>query len=266
MRRVSLTLITTIVLLALPSGAGAISRGTPDTAHPMVAALGDIDPATGLVQQICGATLVSDTVLVTAGHCTAPEAGAPPAELRRVNFTGDASPDADGWQPVAATYTHPGLGDNQSTSEDVGVVVLPKGSAPDVPHATLPDAGRLSALASGAGLIGVSFDLVGYGCNHFGTTSGLKSVTCDGDAREFATAPFGGLTQRWLQLRMNGVATGEGGQCRRDSGSPVFLPGTLEIVAVTHGSPGTWCRENIKDYRLDTEPALSFLADYVDLP
>lgn len=266
MRRASIALVTMAVLLALPSAAGAISRGTPDTAHPMVAALGDIDPATGLVQQICGATLVSDTVLVTAGHCTSPEAGAPPAELRRVNFTGDASPDADGWQPVAATYTHPGLGDNQSTAEDVGVVVLPEGSAPDVPHATLPDAGRLSALAGGAGLIDVSFDLVGYGSNHFGATSGLKSVVCEPPARTFATAPFGGLTQHWLQLRMNGVATGEGGQCPRDSGSPVFLPGTLEIVAVTHGSPGAWCRENIKDYRLDTAAARDFLAQYVDLP
>jgi Trypsin len=232
----------------------------------MVAALGALDPESGLVFAGCNATLVSDTVLVTAGHCVTPQA-APPVGLLRVNFSADASPDSDGWQPVAAMHAHPQATFKRGSMEDVGVVVLPAGTAPDVPHATLPTAGRLSALAAHAGLSGESFDLVGYGCDHVGATSGAKSFVCEPPpVRKFATAPFGGLTQKWLTLRMNGVATGEGGVCQGDSGSPAFLPGTLEVVAVTTGGGGPWCRENGYDYRLDTATARSFLADYVDLP
>ena len=266
MRRVSLTLLTMAVVLALPSAAGAISRGTPDTTHPMVAALGGLDPDSGLVYAGCNATLVSDTVLVTAGHCVTPGA-APPVELLRVNFSADASPDSEGWLPAAAMHNHPQATFVRGSMEDVGVVVLPPGAAPDVPHATLPTAGRLAALAAHGKLIGESFDLVGYGCDHFAANSGPGSYVCQPPpVRKYATAPFGGLTKKWLTLRVNGVATGEGGTCRGDSGSPAFLPGTLEVVAVTTGGGGPWCRENAYDYRLDTETARGFLADYVDLP
>jgi hypothetical protein len=263
--RRTIALLGAIVALALPCSTGAITRGAPDVAHPMVAALGARDPESGLVFRACGATLVSDTVLVTAAHCVSPLAGAPPAELLRVNFNPEATPDDAGWQPVAAASAHPGITANRGTTEDVGVVVIAEGVAPDVPHAMLPAAGRLSVLAAGGGLIGVSFDLVGYGCDHFGHESGLSSVSCDSFARKFTTAPFGGLTHRWLKLRMNWVATGEGGQCVHDSGSPEFLAGTLEIVALTTAGD-RFCREDNVNYRLDTPPARDFLAHYVDLP
>lgn len=265
MFRHTIALLSAIAALALPSSAGAITRGTPDLAHPMVAALGALDPQTGLVFRGCGATLMSDTVLVTAGHCVSQLASAPPTELLRVNFHHDASPDAPGWQPVEAAIAHPGLTANRGTTEDVGVVLIADDAAPHVPHATLPEPGRLSTLAAGAGLVGSSFDLVGYGCDHVGHTSGPSSVNCDSLVRKFATAPFGGLTQTWLKLRMNWTATGEGGQCVHDSGSPEFLAGTLEIVAVTTGGDH-YCRENNINYRLDTAPARAFLTRYIDLP
>jgi Trypsin len=261
----TIALVTAVAALALPGSASAITRGTPDVNHPMVAALGALDPATGLVFQGCGATLVSDTVLVTAGHCVSPLTGAPPAELLRVNFGPNATPDDDGWQPVAAAFAHPGLTVNRGTTEDVGVVLIADGAAPDVVHATLPVAGRLSTLAAHDGLRGVSFELVGYGCDHVGHTSGPSSVNCDSVARKFATAPFGGLTDKWLKLRMNWIATGEGGQCAHDSGSPEFLPATLEMVAITN-SGDRYCREANINYRLDTPPARAFLAHYIDLP
>jgi Trypsin len=265
MFRYSIALVSAIAALAHTSGASAITRGTPDLAHPMVAALGALDPHTGLVFRGCGATLVSNTVLLTAGHCVSPFAGAPPTELLRVNFRQDASPDAAGWQPVEAAFAHPGLTANRGTTEDVGVVVIADGAAPDVPHATLPEPGRLSTLAAGGGLVGVSFDLVGYGCDHVGHASGPSSGNCDSFVRKFATAPFGGLTQKWLELRTNWIATGEGGQCLYDSGSPEFLAGTLDLVAVTTAGD-RFCRDNNINYRLDTPSARAFLADYVALP
>jgi trypsin len=60
------------LMLALAAQAQAISRGVPDgDGHPMVAALGITTPE-GVLQG-CGATLVSETVLVTAAHCVAPD-------------------------------------------------------------------------------------------------------------------------------------------------------------------------------------------------
>jgi hypothetical protein len=265
MRRCSIALLAAITVLTLPSRAGAITHGTPDIDHPMVAALGALDPGSGLVFRGCGATLVTDTLLVTAAHCVSPLAGAPPAELLRVNFNPHATPDDAGWQPVQATAAHPGITANRGTTQDVGVVLIADDVAPDVPHATLPRAGRLSTLAAGGGLVGVSFDLVGYGCDHVGQTGGPSSIDCDSMLRKFATAPFGGLTQTWLKLRMNWIATGEGGQCFHDSGSPEFLAGTVEIVAVTSGGGG-FCREDNVNYRLDTPPARDFLAHHIDLP
>src|SRR4029077_10992792 len=81
--------------LVVAEQAPAISRGVPDgNGHPMVVALGGTTPEG--VFRYCGATLVSETVLVTAAHCVAPGARPPGVELR-VDFGNNATLNDPGW-------------------------------------------------------------------------------------------------------------------------------------------------------------------------
>ena len=81
------TLTLLISLLALPRSAGAIVNGSFDgAAHPYAgtAAAGDA---------FCSGSLVTPTVFVTAGHCTAAFAGS--GETTFVTFDAHARPTSD---------------------------------------------------------------------------------------------------------------------------------------------------------------------------
>ena len=60
-------------------------------------------------------------------------------------------------------------------------------------------------------------------------------------------------------------ATGDGGTCYGDSGGPNFL-GMTQIVAAITITGDMVCRATNVTYRLDTESARTFLAQYVTLP
>lgn len=107
------------------------------------------------------------------------------------------------------------------------------------------------------------FTNVGYGVvpNHKG---GPPSFTFDG-VRRVSTSPFGGLPGSRLRLLMNVDATGEGGVCYTDSGSPKFLGASNTIVAVTTGGDAV-CRATNINWRLDIASSRDFLDDFVTLP
>ena len=249
--------------LLLAVQAQAISRGTPDgNAHPMVAALGITTPD-GVLQG-CGATLVSETVMVTAAHCVAPGA-LPPGSQLRVNFATNPTPDDAGWFAPAGAVADPEFGHGNGHSSDVGVVLLGPGQSGGRPVAQLPALDQLGHMAADKTLAGTRFDLVGYGCDADGSSGGPHRITCGPPERRSATAPFQALRPSWLVLDINVNATGEGGQCFRDSGGPQFIHDTLRIVSVTsHGD--TWCRATNANARLDTAAARAFLAGFVELP
>ena len=58
-------------------------------------------------------------------------------------------------------------------------------------------------------------------------------------------------------------ATGDGGTCYGDSGGPHFLADVVVSLTVTGDR---WCKASDKTYRVDTQVARDFLANYVTLP
>jgi hypothetical protein len=71
-----------------------------------------------------------------------------------------------------------------------------------------------------------------------------------------------------LLLLLDSNATGQGGTCAYDSGSPHFLnTGSGDVlVAVTSEQGDRVCAANGFNYRLDTPSARAFLGQFVTLP
>jgi hypothetical protein len=267
-------LIATVVaatwfVSSAPSGL-AIGNGVPDrNGHPNVGALiveFEVEPGVFEKTVICSGSLISQDapdptvggVFLTAGHCTdfLPSLGISDVW---VSF----EPDVD---PIPATLlhgtyvTHPGFNPG-NLSNDLSVVLLDDPVAGITP-VTLPTKGLLDEMKAAGTLRGQTFTNVGYGV--VPTQRGRPSSEFDG-IRRVSTSPFGGLTRVWLRLLMNSNATGEGGSCFGDSGSPKFVGSSNVIVAVTSWGDAV-CRAHNMNWRLDTSSSRDFLDDFVLVP
>ena len=128
-----------------------------------------------------------------------------------------------------------------------------KGIAP----ASLPAAGSLSGLPGSQ-----TFTSVGYGAYQVTNEPGGHQYLYN-DVRMVATGTLNSITPAWLRISMNPSA-GNGGTCYGDSGGPNFL-GASATIAGTTITGDAECRSTYVDYRLDTDAARSFLAQYVPL-
>lgn len=251
-------------------GAGAIGNGVPDgSGHPNVGALiveFEVEPGIFEKDVVCSGSLISASspytgggVFLTAGHCTDFLLPLGITEVW-VSFETDVDPIPSAL--LHGTYvTHPGFNPG-SLFNDLSVVLLDDPVTGIVP-ADLPTPGLLDQMKAAGSLRDQVFTNVGYGVvpSHKG---GPPSFTFDG-VRRVSTSPFGGLTHGWLRLLMNADATGEGGVCFGDSGSPKFLGASNTIVAVTSWGDAV-CRAQNMNWRLDIASSRDFLDDFVTLP
>jgi hypothetical protein len=258
-----------------PEGPSFITFGEPDgNAHPHVGTLLFRQVgATGLFS--CTATLLSPTVLLTAGHCsgTLDANGTLTGNtVTYVRFTENALADRAAypntqawldaeWIKAEQAIPHPQFSDFSEfpNTYDVGVVILSEADAVELPlYGALPELGLLESLSGQNKL----FTAVGYGlqglikpfesdifARYVGTTRLVEvKSTRNGDSH---SAKF-----------TNNPGLG-GGTCNGDSGGPIFL-GTTNIIGAVTSFGFTPCIGNDFNFRVDTEIAQDFITPYLD--
>jgi hypothetical protein len=263
-------LLLLVLGLALLTGtmaapAGAITGGRPDgTAHPYVGIVIAPDGA------FCSGVLLAPRVFLTAGHCTFyfTEAG-----FKEVLVSFDPLVTATSTFSTARRwFTHPDYVDaDWPYTQDFGIVILDKPVYLDT-YGVLPELGLLDEIIPATGGSDQVFTDVGYGQTGVTTGGGPpeRNFPLERRQAEQRYAPGGeggighGLTDLFLFLQ-NVPSDQHGGACGGDSGSPVFLGDTNQLVALHTGgyrlgSTGAICgRLTSLNHRLDTAAALDWI-------
>jgi len=256
-----------------------------DNEHPFVGLVTFFDANHEFIWR-CTGTLLSPTVLLTAGHCADTVGG---AVYARVYFQQDAGVHYDaalGYDPVTGypEYCAAGtLGTLCAESDelynfgftgaltlpqthDVGLVILDQPiSMPE--YGQLPAPNLLNQYATKRGTQDVVFTVSGYGLSYKNQEhNGKPNVSYR--ERLMAESQLVNLTSTFtsgFNLETQGNGAGKGGTCNGDSGGPVFLgdPSSNLVVAVTSFGLNSLCRGTDYGYRVDQPDVLAWIQGYL---
>jgi len=266
--------VVVLAFLALAPNAWAVWGGQEDTAHPGVGAMYFDEDGDGVVTAdnlVCSGSYAGHSkdgrndVFLLAGHCLPPAEAGIPASALKVSFDRDARNGVTGTITVSSYHQKPGFGHDLGDLNDIGILLLPLGSAGSLPAVQLPPANYLDQLKAAGTLKFLTVDIVGYGAIPTWDEPGPTTFAFDG-VRRSGTSTVIGLGQNFLKLTQNrnGLGTGSG-VCFGDSGSPELEHGTLRVLSVTTGGNGQCNSHNI-DYRVDTAGARAFIGQFLPLP
>jgi hypothetical protein len=272
--------------------ATAITHGDPDDGdHPYVGLSvyfydDDGDPETPMMaSHRCSGTLISETLYVTAGHCTFGMDAAMIwlAEDVQTDQGSNGYPDfsdlpgdlyMDAWGKTGYTVTgnpdtFPAYDDGAFFLNDLGVVVLDESVVTALGHggeyASLPEAGAYDGLKRGRK---TTFTSVGYGLQF--STGTANPAWPDGTPSPVSALKIRLQAQPWLlQIGTPGF-TGDfsfllsnnaaaGGTCFGDSGGPNFFGDSTEIAAVTSFALNGSCGGTGGVWRLDKQDAIDWI-------
>ena len=278
MRRTMLLTSAVLVVLTL-SRTQAVTDGKLDgNAHPAVVLL--LMEVGGQPAFRCSGTLLSATVLLTAGHCTNNFPDSPYTGMRvftesdvqagigvtnNYPFAGPNSVEAINWM------AHPLYETGPFVLHDVGVVVLqPPGVVlPASQYGVLPSANQLDNLKVARGQKDVTFTAVGYGLQESFPDQAMFLAT---NSRTRYSA-----TPRLLQINVPGFTGGfsmllsnnhsTGGTCFGDSGGPNFLGSgpteTKTVGGITSFGINGNCAGTGGVFRTDRQNVLDFVTSFL---
>ena len=256
----SLVLLVVLTVVAVP--AGAVTNGEPDDGrHPYVGlAVFDVN---GMPSHRCSASLLSSTLVLTAGHCTDGTSAA------RIWFDESVQTNteypfsgATSFDGVAHTYPDFCIGCGNGLPgfalRDVGVIVLTEPVPTSVvsTYATLPSAGAVDTLPNQADV-----DLVGYGVS-VRLTGGGPPVWTGPRVRLYAPTELvsGNFTHADEFIRLTAdPGRGTGGTCFGDSGGPDLLAGTATVLAVNSYVTNGNCTGVTYSQRVDIPEVLGWI-------
>ena len=247
-------LILALLLPGAATPAQAITDGELDgDRHPQVVLL---VINVGTQQTFCSGTLLSATVIVTAGHCTAAI-----DSIQVVTGTQVIS----GTNPIinaAAWAAHPLYNTAPFYMHDVGVVILEGPGVELDSYAVLPELNQLDELAKKRGQQNVTFTTVGYGIQEIRPTpigpDGFRRVAYP--KLNAINAP--GRTGDYSLLLSNNHSTG--GTCYGDSGGPNFIGDSNVIGGVTSFINNDNCAGTGGVFRLDRQDVLDFVNSFLN--
>ena len=271
----TLTILFAVLAIAIP--VAAITFGEPDDGeHPYVGLIGFYDEDWNWMWR-CSGALITDQLLLTAGHCTGVDAELGAPAHARVWFDEEIIYDPDLDDYINTPYydgipqPHPGWTGELTIPEthDIGVVVL------DVPvedideFGQLPTVGLMDEVGSKSAKRKVILTSAGYGVNDMYPVQ--LSYRTRYQAQSFLINLVNSTTDGWNIMSSNNpgkwVGSEEyttGGTCFGDSGGPVFLGGSESnlIVGVTSFGNSA-CAGADYSYRVDTQDSLDFVSQFL---
>jgi len=276
MKKIVVSAILVLVLALSTVGiAGAITDGELDgNGHPYVGLMIAYDE-TGAALWRCSGTLLSETVFLTAGHCTeAPAASAMvwfDADVQSLPACFDGAigdpcyPYGGGDSYYASNiYTHPDYNPAAFFVRDVGVVVLDTPAVKST-YGVLPALNQLDALKTKRGQQDTTFTAVGYGLQQsfpdasYWKTNNVKVRMVAHPKLIQINVP--GYVGDFSVLLSNNANTG--GTCFGDSGGPNFIGDTNVIGGVTSFGKNGNCAGTGGVFRMDRSWSLDWVSSFL---
>ncbi|MGH8866713.1 MAG: trypsin-like serine protease [Actinomycetes bacterium] len=256
-----------VVLTAQP--AAAITGGERDEVHTNV---GVVRFTTESGRFRCSGTLISPTLVLTAGHCTGDTGDSPATEVY-VSFNTDLplDPLAAGITPEQRTaraanyitgtaHPDPGWTGKLSVSQqhDQGVVVLDARATSKWPGITPAPLLPVDTLDANQGALkNETFTLVGYGVD-----IGEKKSQIVVPERRFTTSYLKAVQDEVVTFQINDRdSKAGGGSCFGDSGGPVFLG--PYVAGDSSFVNSLACNATAGYQRVDTPYSRAFLEQFI---